>query len=162
MSDGSAPNIYTEDWERSIEQGNWGVNGSRIGAAAGAKAIGVAVYEIPPGKKNMPFHAHHGLEEMIVVLSGTPTLRTPEGERRLAEGEVVSFLPGADGAHQVLNHSEAPARYLMLSDKATADVIYYPDSNKISAQAGNWGTPSAVSWMLSAENEMGYLEGEPE
>jgi hypothetical protein len=35
-----------------------------------------------------------------VVLRGRPTLRTPEGERELVEGDVACFMRGAAGAHQ--------------------------------------------------------------
>ncbi len=80
----------------------------------------------------------------------------------VAEGEVVAFAPGRDGAHELINRGEAPARFLMLSSKALADVIEYPDSGKVSAQGGEWGTPEAIAYMLPTEPEMGYFEGEPE
>ena len=41
-----------------------------------------------------------------MVLRGTPTLRTPEGERTLAEGEVVAFPAGRAGAHAIRNRSD--------------------------------------------------------
>ena len=99
---------------------------------------------------------------MIVVLRGTPVLRSPEGERELAEGEVVACPPGRAGAHQLINRSDRVARFLVLSSKALADVIEYPDSGKISAQGGEWGTPEAIAYMLATEPELGYFEGEPE
>ena len=79
---------------------------------------------------------------MIVVLRGTPTLRSPEGERELAEGEVVACPPGRAGAHQLINRSEDVARFLVISSKALADLIEYPDSEKISAQGGSWAPPT--------------------
>ena len=78
-----------------------------------------------------------------------PTLRTPEGERELAEGEMVAFPPGREGAHQLINRGGKAVRFLMLSSKAGADLIEYPDSGKISAQGGEWGTPDAVAYMLA-------------
>ena len=48
-----------------------------------------------------PYHFHHGMEEWLLVVDGTPTLRTPDGERELRRGDVVCFPPGPDGAHQV-------------------------------------------------------------
>jgi hypothetical protein len=50
----------------------------------------------------------------------------------------------------------------MLSSKAPADLIEYPDSGKISAQGGEWGTEDAVAYMLSTAEQLGYFEGEPE
>jgi uncharacterized cupin superfamily protein len=74
---------------------------------------------------------HHATEELLLVLDGSPTLRTPEGERELARGEVVHFAVGADGAHQVLNRSDAPARYLMVAAHTGADAIEYVDEDQV-------------------------------
>jgi uncharacterized cupin superfamily protein len=162
MADETRPNIFTEEWQRTMEQGSFGVRGTRVGTLAGATRVGLTVYELDPGKKNLPYHAHFGVEEVIVVLRGTPTLRSPEGERELAEGEVVACPPGRAGAHQLINRGDAVARFIVLSSKALADVIEYPDSGKISAQGGEWGTPEAIAYMLATEPELGYFDGEPE
>jgi uncharacterized cupin superfamily protein len=156
----SEANVYGGDWQRTVEHGGFAVRGTRVGVLAGAEQIGLTVYELAPGKRNMPYHAHHGIEEVVVVLRGRPTLRTPDGERELAEGEVVAFPPGRAGAHQLVNRGEAPARFLMLSSKAPTDLIEYPDSRKISAQAGAWGTPEAVSYLLAMEPQLDYFAGE--
>jgi uncharacterized cupin superfamily protein len=156
-------NIYTDTWEREIEHGSFKVRGTRVATAAGASRIGMTVYELEPGRRNMPYHAHFGIEEVVVVLKGTPTLRTPAGERELAEGEVAVCPPGRDGAHQLINRSDTTARFLILSSKTSgADLIEYPDSGKISAQGGEWGTPSAVAYLLASEPQLGYFDGEPE
>jgi len=154
-------NVFSSDWERSVEHGAFAVRGSRAGAAAGARALGLGVFELPPGKRNLPYHAHFGIEELLVVLAGRPTLRTPAGERDLAEGAVVAFPAGRAGAHQLINNTDAPVRYLMASTRAPADVIEYPDSAKISAQGGEWGSPDAVAHMLSTARQLGYFDGEP-
>jgi len=160
--DGVAANIYTDEWERTIERGGIGLRGTQLGRAAGATQVGMTVYELDPGKRNMPYHAHFGIEEIVVVLKGTPTLRSPYGERELTEGEVVAFPPGRAGAHQILNRSDAVVRFLMLSSKNTADLIEYPDSGKISAQAGERGTPDAAAYMLAMEPQLDYFAGEPD
>lgn len=160
MSEQARPNVYADDWQRSVEHGGFAVRGSRVGMAAGATRLGMTVYELDPGKKNVPYHAHHGIEEVIVVLRGTPTLRSPEGERELAEGEVVACPPGRAGAHQLINRGATPARFLIVSSKAPADVIEYPDSGKISAQAGEWGTDSAIAYMVAMEPQLEYFAGE--
>lgn len=162
MAGEARPNVFTDDWQRTMEEGGFGVRGTRVGAMAGATRVGVTVYELDPGKKNLPYHAHFGVEEVIVVLRGTPVLRSPAGERELAEGEVVACPPGRDGAHQLINRGDGVARFLVISSKALADVIEYPDSGKISAQGGEWGTPDAIAYMLATEPELGYFEGEPD
>jgi uncharacterized cupin superfamily protein len=156
------PNVFADLWEREVSQGRFGVRGTRVGAAAGAERLGVSVYEIEPGKRNLPYHAHFGIEELLIVLRGCPTLRTPAGERELEEGEVVAFAPGRDSAHQLINNSDAVVRYVVVSTTASADLVEYPDSFKIAAMGGGFRTPGAASYMLSTENQLGYFDGEPD
>ncbi len=154
------PNVYGEGWEREISHGPFAVRGARVGAAAGAERLGAAVYELPPARRNMPYHAHFGLEELLFVLRGTPTLRSPAGERELVEGEVVCFPPGRDGAHQLINNTDSPVRYLIVSSHTAADVVEYPDSGKVAARGGPLGAPDSVAYILSTEHQLGYFDGE--
>ena len=156
------PNVYGDVWEREFTHGAFAIRGTRVGAAAGAQRLGLGVFELPAGRRNMPYHAHFGIEELLIVLSGSPTLRTPEGERELAEGEVVAFAPGGDGAHQLINRTQQPVRYLMASSGADADVVSYPDSGKIGARGGGFGEPGAVSHVFPATAAVGYFDGEPD
>jgi uncharacterized cupin superfamily protein len=98
---------------------------------AGSELIGGTLYELAPGTEGMPLHVHHGMEELVVVLDGTPTLRTVDGERQLAEGDLVSFPRGRRGAHSLVNRSEAPVRYLMLSTKSVPEVVEYPEEGTV-------------------------------
>jgi uncharacterized cupin superfamily protein len=67
---------------------------------------------------------------MVVVLRGTPTLRTPNGERVLAEGEAIVFPRGPEGAKGLRNDSAATVRVLIVSTNADPDVTEYPDTGK--------------------------------
>ena len=78
---------------------------------------------------------HHANEEWLVVLRGTPTLRSPDGEQDLKEGDVVCFPRGKDGAHQISNRTDSPMRVLMLSTRIAPDVVEYIDSGKIGARS---------------------------
>ena len=60
-------------------------------------------------------HMHYGVEEMFFVSSGTPTVRTPEGEEELSPGDVVYFPEGRDGLHTFSNPTEEPVRILGIS-----------------------------------------------
>jgi uncharacterized cupin superfamily protein len=81
------------------------------------------------------YHFHHGAEEMLIVLRGRPTLRTPNGERELAKGDVVHFPAGPAGAHALRNESDAPIRFVMVSDHPSPEVVEYPGLGQITAQA---------------------------
>jgi uncharacterized cupin superfamily protein len=75
----------------------------------------------------MPLHIHHAMEELVIVIAGTPTLRTLDGEHELAPGDVVAFPRGRRGAHTLENRSDAPARYVMLSTRGVPEIVEYPE-----------------------------------
>jgi uncharacterized cupin superfamily protein len=90
--------------------------------------------EVDPGNKLWPYHTHHLNEEWVLVFRGEPTLRTPEGEHELKEGDVVCFPRGKAGAHQIINRTDSPVRVLMLSSMIPGEVIEYLDTGKILAK----------------------------
>jgi uncharacterized cupin superfamily protein len=104
---------------------------AEIGPAIGAEHLAGSILEIPPGERAWPYHWEAAQEEWVIVLAGTPTLRTPEGEEALAPGDVVCFPVGPDGAHQLRNDAGEPSRVVMLSDVAMTNVVVYPDSGKV-------------------------------
>jgi uncharacterized cupin superfamily protein len=102
---------------------------------ARGRILGATLHEMPPMSDGGPFHFHHGNEEMLIVLRGRPTLRTPQGERQLAEGEVVVFPVGPDHAHKCRNETDQPVRYLFVSNRASPDAVEYPDTGLLSVMA---------------------------
>ena len=109
----------------------------RFGKKLGAAATGLSIYEIPPGQAICPYHYEYAEEEWLVVLEGTPTLRTPEGSSELAPWDVCVFPVGPGGAHGVRNESDSVARVLMFSDVKWPAATVYPDSDKIGVWTGN-------------------------
>jgi uncharacterized cupin superfamily protein len=128
-----AGNVWSDDWELERDDEEWAAD--RSTRLVRGDQLGSTLYEVPPGKTGGYYHFHHGAEELLVVLRGTPTLREPAGERLLEEGDVVHFPVGPDGAHQLLNHSDAPVRYLMVSTRPSPEAVEYPDSKQISVMA---------------------------
>lgn len=90
--------------------------------------LGASLTELRPGAEGGPLHMHYGVEEMFFVLSGTPTVRTPEGEEQLSPGEVVYFPEGRAGLHTFSNPTGEPARMLGISTKRFPDVLAYPEA----------------------------------
>jgi uncharacterized cupin superfamily protein len=109
---------------------DWGGVGARRLERPESCALGASVWELQPGGENW-YHLHHGSEELVVVLRGAPTLRTPDGERVLAEGDVVVFPRGPAGAKGIRNDSDAVVRVLIVSTNAEPDVSEYPDTGKV-------------------------------
>lgn len=106
---------------------------ARIGRQAGSERLGLSLWEVPPGEAAYPYHHHLGEEELVVVVAGRPSLRTPDGWRELAEGDVVAFLRGERGAHQLVNRTDEAVRFLALSTSGDPDIVVYPDSGKVGA-----------------------------
>ncbi|MGH3002807.1 MAG: cupin domain-containing protein [Gaiellaceae bacterium] len=125
---------------------------ARIGPEVGATSLGMSVYELPPDQSICPYHWEAGDEEWLVVLTGRPTLRTPEGEHELAPWDAVCFPEGPDGAHKVTNRTEQTLRVAILSTKREPGVSVYPDSNKV----GVW--PPGKLFRL--EDAVDYWDGE--
>ena len=108
-------NLHGDEWDRTEDRPGWRSKDAWVGARIGSELIGGSMYELEPGDRLWPYHTHHANEEWLLVVRGQPTLRTPEGEHELNEGDVVAFPRGKDGAHQVTNRTDAPIRVLMLS-----------------------------------------------
>jgi uncharacterized cupin superfamily protein len=75
-------------------------------------------------------------------------LRTPEGERTLAEGEVVHFPVGPAGSHALRNETDSPVRYLMASTQGGPEVAEYPDLGQITAQARTGSQTGDRLWFI--------------
>ncbi len=128
-------NLNGDEWDRTEERPGWRSKDAWVGARIESELIGGSLYELEPGDRLWPYHTHHANEEWLLVVRGRPTLRTPEGEQELAEGDVVAFRRGKDGAHQVLNGTDEPIRVLMLSTLIKPDLVEYPDSGKVGARS---------------------------
>jgi uncharacterized cupin superfamily protein len=123
--------------------------------------LGASIWEIAPRSTQVPYHFHHVQEELVVVLRGRPTLRTPEGVRELAEGDVVHFPTGPDGAHSLANESDEPVRLLWVSELADVEVAEYPDSGKIRVVGrGDSQRGERLTANFRLDDAVGYLDGE--
>jgi uncharacterized cupin superfamily protein len=141
-------NIWSDAWDPAEE--DWsggGVVSKRLPRAAERPGLGATVYELDPGDF-VVYHFHHAWEELLVVLRGRPTLRTPAGERELAEGEAVHFPVGPDGAHGLKNETAGPVRVLMASTVSSPEVCEYPDLRQITAQARTGSLTGQRLWLI--------------
>lgn len=122
-------NVYEPSWDGEAPA-PWSFRAARVGDQGGGVRLGATLYEIAPAGVVSPLHVHHANEEMAVALTGGVTLRTPEGERVLAPGEVVGFPAGPAGAHQLRNRGAEPVRVLVVSEMRSPEVADHLDSGK--------------------------------
>jgi uncharacterized cupin superfamily protein len=99
-----------------------------VGAQAGARELAANVYALDPGAVASPLHIHHANEELLLVLAGTLSLHGPDGTQLLSAGAVVAFPRGEAGAHSLVNRSDAPVRYIVVSTTNRPDIVEYPDT----------------------------------
>ncbi len=138
-------NIWDDEWGEQDE--DWSGGGALAKHLPRGPALGATLYELDPGDF-VVYHFHHAWEELLVLLSGRPTLRTPAGERQLEEGEVVHFGVGPDSAHGLRNDTDAKVRYLMASTQQMPEVCEYPDLKKITAQAFSGSMTGEELWLI--------------
>ena len=120
-------------------------HGRSLRERTGDELIGCGLYELGPGNQLWPYHFHVGNEEWATVVSGAPTLRTPEGERDLRAGDVVGFAQGEQGAHTFYNRGSEPSRIAIFSTLRSGYPVY-PDSDKISAGGKYFRRADAVDY----------------
>lgn len=127
------PNINDPLFDEPREQPGFLASRARLSRQAGSERLGLSLWEVPPGEAAYPYHFHYAEEELVLVLSGAPSLRTPDGWRELSEGEVVAFKRGEQGGHQLVNRTSHTVRFLAFSTSGEPDVVMYPDSGKLGA-----------------------------
>jgi uncharacterized cupin superfamily protein len=138
-------NIWSDDWDGADDWSGGGAKSRRL--VDSGPFLGASRYELDPGSW-VVYHAHHGSEELLLVLRGRPTLRTPDGERVLEEGEVVSFPPGPAGAHGLRNDTDETVRYVMVGTRVSPEVVEYPDLKQVTAQSRHASTGGGELFLI--------------
>ena len=121
------PNIFETDWDFELP----GVRMASITKPGAAELLAATVYELEPGARWAELHAHFANEELIIVVSGRPTLHTLDGSRELAAGEVVVCRRGREGAHRLENDREEAARVVIASTTVMPEVVEYPERGTV-------------------------------
>ena len=91
------------------------------------------------------------------MVSGRPTLRSPDGERELQPGDCILFPSSPAGAHQLSNRSGEPTRLLVVSGFALPRAAVQVDSNKLMVR---WGSGEDARRWFSLDDAVGYWDGE--
>ena len=156
-------NLFEPEWDADQDEPPFTWRRARLGRQAGGEKLGASLFELPPGSASFPLHIHHANEELIVVVSGRPTLRTLEGERELAPGEVVACPTGPVGAHRLENRGDQPVRVLIVSTMVAPELNEYPDSGKVRASSyAPGGDPGDAGVVLlnRPDDNLDYLDSE--
>ena len=109
----------------------------QLGEATDGDDIGCSLYELPAGGRSWPYHYHTANEEAMYVLSGTGTLRLDGETYSLEAGDYAAFPADESGGHRVVNDSDEPLRYLVVSTMVDPDVTVYPESDRFGVFVGS-------------------------
>jgi uncharacterized cupin superfamily protein len=157
------PNVVNVDElePNAVEKGKHRYSMRRFGPATGNQQLGCMVMELPPGSISFPLHYHCANEESIYIISGTGTVRIGDARVPIRTGDWIAFPVGPAHAHQMVNDSGEPLRYLTIATAHKCEVVGYPDSKKTAAMAGMaWDKPWIRQIMREGET-LDYWDGEP-
>lgn len=121
-----------------------------------ANQCSVAVYKIPPGKANYPYHYHLRNEEVFYVISGSGLLETPNGIKKISAGDIIVCPPSEEGAHRISNSSSSEFLvYLDVDTIHSPEVVHYPHSGKVGVIV-----QGESNRFFRKDSEVDYYEGE--
>ncbi|MEM6384239.1 MAG: cupin domain-containing protein [Pseudomonadota bacterium] len=121
-----------------------------LGDQFGLDQFGVNHTTLAPGSASALVHYHSCEDELVYVLSGTPTLETDEGKTLLRPGDVIGFKGGVSEGHRIINDSNAPATILEIGTRRPdVDEVDYPEvdlryGTNSDPQAGRDGVPVRI------------------
>ena len=150
------PNIHRPEFDDHRDEPGFVARRARVGLAAGAQRLGASLWEVEPGQAAYPYHAHMAEEELLVILDGRPSIRTPDGWNDHEPGDVVSFTTGEEGAHQLVNRTGEIVRFLAISTAGQPEILLQPDSGKLGARAAS---STKTTWFRQ-DDAVPYFEGE--
>jgi uncharacterized cupin superfamily protein len=103
----------------------------RLGTTAASTHFSFDIRQLDPDMYSFPYHFHRNSEEMMMIISGSMTVRMPDSITVLKQGDLIFFEIGETGAHQFYNHDTIPCTYLDIRSTIGIDISEYPDSGKI-------------------------------
>ena len=165
MSKNAVINLKDVPLRENGNGGSFEAQLGRIGTAIGAQKLGCMLHVVKPGKKAIPFHAHHVNEEMYLILEGSGTMRLGDKKIQINNGDIIAAPSGDDtSAHQLSNTGETDLHYLCFSTRHDPDVVEYPDSNKFAVGSmvpKDKGLLSArIAYIGRTNNSLDYFDGE--
>jgi len=125
---------------------------SRVKKGISPQNLNFDLRQLNAGQYCAAYHFHRYAEELFMIISGSATLRTPNGLEIVNSGDLIFFEKGKSGAHQLYNHTTEPCIYLDIRTFDGHDICEYPDSNKL------FIVPSYE--IFSKDSQVEYFSGE--
>jgi uncharacterized cupin superfamily protein len=118
--------IYPQDYAATTQ----GRAKRKLGDLFDLTQFGVNHTTLAPRSSSALRHYHTHEDELVYVLSGTPTLETDEGQTQLQPGDVIGFKGGIANGHRIINQSDEPVEILEVGTRQPdQDEAEYPDAD---------------------------------
>jgi uncharacterized cupin superfamily protein len=133
-------------------------DGARLAERLHTQTWVPSLCELEPSETTGPYRYDWCREHWVLVLDGMPTLRHPNGQDRMAPGDIVCFPEGEAGARQFLNDAAESARLLFCSAPINGpSAAVYPDDNTYALRV-----PGQTGYRFRLTDQLAdYWDGEP-
>ena len=145
--------VAAQEWE----VGELVARRRRLGAAAGAKRLGVAIIEIAPGKRSTPPHVHADEDEAFLVLAGSGLSYQSSSSRDVRTYEIgvddLLWHPANGDAHTLIA-GDGGLTVLVVAEGSRTNITYLPRTKEF------WLGPrwTGGKHPFAADAELGPLE----
>lgn len=110
----------------------------RLGDAGGLSQFGANLVMLEPGAKSSLRHWHQNEDEFVMVTKGICTLIDDSGDTEMHPGDCAAFPANDPNGHHFVNHTDAPAAFLVIGTRSTDEVATYSDVDlKVRLKDGN-------------------------
>ena len=117
-----------------------GRSSQRLGDAGGLTQFGVNLVTLQAGAMSSLRHWHLAEDEFVMVTLGEVTMITNTGPEIMRVGDCAAFPAGAPNGHHFINHTNAPAQFLVVGSKSTREVATYSDVDLMVTMEGGRAT----------------------
>jgi len=108
-----------------------------VGDAGGLSQFGANIVILAPSALSSLRHWHEQQDEVLVVLSGRPTLVDDSGETPLAPGDVATFPAGEANGHHLINKTAEEVRFFVVGTRTETETAWYSDEDMMVTSDAN-------------------------
>jgi uncharacterized cupin superfamily protein len=131
----------------------------RLGAAGGAKRLGIAIIELAPGKRPNPPHSHADEDELFLVLEGSGLSYQTSGSKDARTYEIgvddVLWHPSAGDAHTLVAGPDG-LKVLVVAEGSRTHITWLPRAGQFFL-GPRWSPPD-MPHPFMADTALGPLE----
>lgn len=126
----------SSNYPEPYNQGSGNLSWRHLTDAGGLTQYGVALETIHPGGVSSQMHWESHEDEFLYMLEGEITVVEDGVETIIGPGDACAWKSGAPPAHQLKNHTDQPATYLIMGSRDPRNVTTYPGLDMLATPSG--------------------------